>query len=124
MYYDNKLSSHKSVSTYLSIIHDNINKSNNSIPRLDKKEIPISNAMNLPISLIGMLTLGCNTRGFGPFNLPFLETGSNFTITSLPKYQKYFKELMVDQHGGLFYKRGTSKHTLHEALFKSTSYEK
>ena len=69
---------------YLSIIHDKMDKTKTSIPRLRVKSKSIVGT-NLGLSLTGMLTHGHNTRGFGHFSLPFVHMGSQFTITSLAK---------------------------------------
>jgi hypothetical protein len=102
MYYTHKLSSEKSPSTYLSILHDKMDKSKNSTPRLVKKEKDIINVMNLSICFTGMLTYRHKTRGFGHFSLLFLEMGSRFIVTSLDKCLKDIEEPMVDKYGICF----------------------
>ena len=47
---------------------------------MGKKEKAISNVMNIPISLIGMVTHGHKIGEFFHFSLSFLEMGSNFTM--------------------------------------------
>ena len=67
---------------YLSIIHDKMDKTNTSIPRLHVKSKSVVGT-NLGLSLTGMLTHGHSTGGFDHFSLPFVHMGSQFTITSL-----------------------------------------
>ena len=49
VYYAYKLNSQKHPNMYLSIVHENMDTKNNSIPSLGEKEKAISSAMNLPI---------------------------------------------------------------------------
>lgn len=77
MYYSYRLDSQKNPSIFLSIVHDKMDKSKTSILRLEMKSKDIINFMNLPISLIGMLTHGHKTGGFGHFNLSIQEIRLN-----------------------------------------------
>ena len=119
VYYSHKLASQKTQKTYLSIVHDKMDKSNTSIPRMGKKEKDFSNVMNLPILLNGMLIHYKKTGGFGHFNLSFLEMASNFTMASLAKCLRSIEEPIVDKYGDFLYKRDTSKNQLHYAMFQS-----
>ena len=123
VYYSHRLASHTNPNSYVSIVHDKMDKSKTSIPRMGKRAKVFSNVMNLPISLTSMLTYGHKTGGYGHFSLSFLEMGSNFTVTSLAKCLRSLEEPVVDQHGDFLYKSGTSQHPLHDALLQSTSYE-
>jgi hypothetical protein len=99
MQYAHRYSLENIPSIDLSIVHKMMDKSMNSIPRMGKKEKDISNVMNLPISLIVILTHGHKTRGFGHCSLSFFEMGSNFTMTSLIKCLIDIEKPMVDQYG-------------------------
>ena len=103
MHYYSRLSSHKNANTYLSIVHDKMDKSKTYTPRMGKREKAFSNVMNLPISLTGMLRHGHKTGGYGHFSLSFLEMGSNFTVTSLAKCLRALKEPVIDIYGELIY---------------------
>lgn len=87
--------------TYLSIIHDNFDKSNTSMLALVNKEKYISNIMNLVlISLTSILTHG-NKIGDSfmiHFSLSFLKMVSNYTMTSLGKYINNVEGSMVDHY--------------------------
>lgn len=124
MYYAHNLALEMSQSNYSSIVHDKMDKSKTSIPRLGKKTKDINNVMNLPISLIGMLTHGDNTGGFAHFHFSFLEMGSYFTMTSLCKCIRHLDEQIVDIYGDILYNSEGSKHPLHESLLQCQSYEK
>ena len=80
-----------------------------------KRENFVRNVMILLIYLTRMLT-------HGHFILSFLETGFNFTVTSLDKFIRDIEEPIIDNYGDFIYKRGTSKHPLHEALFENDYY--
>jgi len=56
----------------LSIIHDKMDKTKTSIPRLRVKSKSVAGT-NLGLSFTGMLTHGHNTGGFGHFSLPFVH---------------------------------------------------
>ena len=69
---------------YLSIIHDKMDKTKTSMPILRVKSKFVAGT-NLGLSLIGMLTHGHSTGGFGHISLRFVHMGSQFTITSIAK---------------------------------------
>ena len=104
------LASKKYPRNYLSIVHDKMDKSKTSIPSICKRENIVSNVTDLHTSLTGMFTHGQKNGGFGHLCLSFLETGSNFSTTSLDKLLRPLEEKMVDIYGYLIYKSGTSKH--------------
>ena len=54
VFYSHRLASQKNLNTYLSIVHDKMDKSKTSVPRMGKEENDFSNFMNIPISLVGM----------------------------------------------------------------------
>ena len=102
----------------MSFVHDKMDKSQNSIARMVKKENNFSNVMNLLISLIGMLTRGHKSGGFFHFSLSFLEMGSNFIMTSLAKCLRSLEEPMVDKYRYFLYKSVISKHQFHGAMLQ------
>lgn len=73
VYYAYKFNSNKKPSMHLSIVCDNMDMENTSIPRLGKKEKDISIVMNVSISLTSMLTHGHKVGGFDHFNISFLD---------------------------------------------------
>ena len=76
MYYAKILFLKDIPNTYLRIVHDNMDKSKNSIPRLGNKENDISNVLHILVSLTSLLTYGHKTGGFDYSSLSFLEIGS------------------------------------------------
>jgi hypothetical protein len=99
-------------------------KMKTSIPRLGRKEKSVSTTYNLPIHLTSMITHGHNIMVFGHFGLPFLDTGSNFIISSLSLCLSMLEDPMVDEFGNFLYEKGSSIHPLHDALLQNESYEK
>jgi hypothetical protein len=97
---------------------------NTSIPRPRRKENLFSIAYNFLVSLSGMMTHGNQTRGFRHFGLPFLDTRSNFTISSLCLFLIILEDIMVDEFGHLLYKKGYLIHPLHDVLLQNESYER
>ena len=73
-YYAHKIMSERFPREYLSIIHDKMDKTKNSIPRLHVKSKSIAGT-NVGLLLIGMLKHGHNTRFFGHLSLPFVHMG-------------------------------------------------
>ena len=84
-YYAHRIMSERYPKEYLSIIHDKMEKTKTSIPRLRAKTKSVAGT-NLGLSLKGMLSHGHNMGGFGHLPLPFVHMGSQFTITSLAKF--------------------------------------
>jgi hypothetical protein len=71
VYYAHILTSEKDPNIYLSIVHNKIDKSNTSIPRLVKKEKDISSVMNLPCNIPTIIPSLINVYvdimcGYGP----------------------------------------------------------
>ena len=89
-YYSHTVMSKWFPKEYLSIIHDKMEKTKTSIPRLHVKSKSIVGT-NLVFSLIGMLIHGHKTRGFGHLSLPSVHMGTQFTITSLAKFLRDLK---------------------------------
>ena len=83
-YYSHKIMSEWYPKEYLSIIHDKMDKTKTSIPRLCVKSKSVART-KFGLSLTCMPTHGNNKGGFGHFSLPFVHMGSHFTITSLAK---------------------------------------
>jgi hypothetical protein len=108
---------------YLSIIHDKMDKTKTSIPRLRVKSKSVAGT-NLGLSLTGMLTHGHSTGGFGHFSLPFVHMGSQFTITSLAKCLRDLEDPHLDMYGDLLYESGSSRNTLSNALLQNSIYSK
>ena len=96
---------------YLRIIHDKMDKTKTSIPRLHVKSKSVAGT-NLGLSLTGMLTHRHNTWGFGHFSLPFVHMGSQFTITSLAKCLRGLQDPQLDMYGDFLYESGSSRNTL------------
>ena len=95
-----------------------MDKTKTSIPRLRLKSKYIAGT-NLGLSLIGMLTHGHNTGGFGHFSLPFVHMGSQFTITSLANCLRD-----LDVYGDLLYETVSSRNSLSNALLDTSIYSK
>jgi len=108
---------------YMSIIHDKMDETKTSIPRLRVKSKSIVGT-NLGLSLTGMLTHGHKTRGFGHFSLPFVHMGSQFTITSLEKCLRDLEDPQMDMYGDLLYESGSSRNPLTNALLNTSIYSK
>ena len=104
---------------YLSIIHDKMDKTKTSIPRLHVKSKSIVGT-KLVLSLIDILTHGNKTRGFGHFSLPFVHMGSQFTITSLAKCLRDLEDPQIDMYGDLLYESGSSRNPLTNVLLYLT----
>ena len=69
-YYAHRIMSERYPKEYLSIIHDKTVKTKTLVPRLRVKSKSVPRT-NLGLSLIGMLTHGHSTEGFGHFSLRF-----------------------------------------------------
>ena len=108
---------------YLSIIHDKMDKTKTSIPRLRVKSKSVVGT-NLGLSLTGMLTHGHKVGGFGHFSLPFVHMGSQFTITSLAKCLRDLEESQMDMYGDPLYESGSSRNPLTNALLDTSIYLK
>ena len=122
-YYAHRIVSERFPKEYLSIIHDKMDKTKTSIPRLRLKSKSIAGT-NLGLSLTGMLTHGHNTGGFGHFSLPFVHMGSQFTITSLAKFLRDLEDPHLDVYGDLLYETGSSRNPLSNALLDTCIYSK
>jgi hypothetical protein len=101
-YYAHIIMSEQFPKEYLSIIHDEMEKTKTSSPRLCLKSKSIAGT-NLGLSLTGILTHGHNTGGFGHFSLPFVHMGSQFTITSLANCLRDLEDPHLDMYGDLLY---------------------
>jgi len=123
-YYVHRLESERNPRKWLSIVHDNMDKMKTSISRLGRKEKSVSTTYNLPVHLTGMITHGHWNGGFGHFRLPFLHTGSNFTVSSLFLCLSKLEDPLVDDFGHFLYEIGSSIHVLLDALLQSKSYDK
>ena len=102
---------------YLSIIHDKIEKTKTSIPRLCVKSKSIVGT-NLGLSLMVMLIHGHNTRGFGHLSLPSVHMGTQFTITSLTKFLRDLEDPHLDMYGDFIYESGCYRNPLSNELYK------
>jgi len=122
-YYTHRIMSEKFPKEYLSVIHDKMDKTKTSIPRLHVKSKSIV-ATNLGLSLRGMLTHGHKVGGFGYFSLPFVHMGSQFTITSLAKCLRDLEDPQMDMYGDLLYESGISRIPLTNALLDTSIYSK
>jgi hypothetical protein len=122
-YYAHRIMSERFPKEYLSIIHDKMDKTKTSIPRLRVKSKSIAGT-NLGLSLTGMLTHGHKTGGFGHFSLPFIHMGSQFTITSLAKCLRDLEDPYLDMYGDLLYESGSSRNPLSNALLDNNIYSK
>jgi len=122
-YYAHRIMSERFPKEYLSIIHDKMDKTKTSIPRLRVKSKSIV-GINLGLSLTGMLTHGHKTGGFGHFSLPFVHMGSQFTITSLAKCLRDLEDPHLDMYGDLLYESGSSRNPLSNALLDTSIYSK
>ena len=91
---------------YLSIILDKMDKKKTSIPRLRVKSKSIAGT-NLGFLFTGRLTHGHSTGGFGHFSLPFVQMGSQFTITSIAKCLRDLQDTRLDMYGDLIYESGS-----------------
>ena len=98
MYYSHILASQKNPKSYLSIVHEKMDKPNISITRMRKKEKDFTNVMNLPISLTKMLKHEHEAGGLFQFSLLVLEMRSNFIVTSLAKSLS-IEQPIVDKYG-------------------------
>ena len=122
-YYAYKIMSEWYPKEYLSIIHDKMDKTKTSIPRLRVKSNYVAGT-NLGLLLIGMLTHGHNTRGFSHFSLPFVHMGSQFTIKSLAKCLRDLEDPHVDMYDDFLYESGISRNPLSNALLQNSIYSK
>jgi hypothetical protein len=122
-YYAHRIMSERFPKEYLSIIHDKMDKTKTSIPRLRVKSKSIVGT-NLGLSLTGMLTHGHKAGGFGHFSLPFVHMGSQFTITSLAKCLRDLEDPQMDMYGDLLYESGISRNPLTNALLDTSIYSK
>ena len=108
---------------YLSIIHDKMDKTKTSIPRLRVKSKSVAGT-NLGLFFTGRLTHGHSTGGFGHFSLPFVQMGSQFTITSIAKCLRDLEDTRLDMYGDLLYESGSSRNPLSNALLQNSIYSK
>jgi hypothetical protein len=116
-YYAHRVMSEWFPKEYLSIIHDKIEKTKTSIPRLRVKSKSIVGT-NLGLSLIGMLIHGHTTRGFCHFSLPSVHMGTQFTITSLAKFLRDLEDRHLDMFGDFIYESGSYRNPLSNELYK------
>ena len=86
-----------------------IGKRKTSIQRLCLKSKSVVGT-NLGLLLIGMLTHGHSTGGFGHFSLRFVHMGSQFTITSIAKCLRDLEDPHLDMYGDFLYESGRSTH--------------
>ena len=100
-----------------------MDKTRTSIPRLRVKSKSVART-NLGLSLIGMLTHGNSTRGFGQFSLPFVHMGSQFTIKSLAKCSRDLEYPHSDMYGDLLYDSGSSRNLLSNELLETSIFTK
>ena len=122
-YYAHKIMLERFRREYLNIIHDKMDKTKTSIPRLRVKSKSIVGT-NLGLSLKGMLTHENSTRGSSHFSLPFVHMGSQFTITYLAKCLRYFQDPHLDMYGDFLYESGSSRNPLSNALLQNSIYSK
>ena len=116
-YYTHRIMSEWFPKEYLSIIHDKIEKTNTSIPRLHVKSKSIVGT-NLGLSLIGMIIHGHTKRGFGHFSLPSVHMGTQFTITSFEKILRDLEDRHLDMFGDFNYESGSYRNPLSNELYK------
>jgi hypothetical protein len=122
-YYAHKIMSEWFSKEYLSIIHDKMDKTKTSIPRLHVKSKFIV-GKTLGLSLIGILTHGHKTGCFVHFSLPFINMGPQFTITSLAKCLRDLEYPYLDMYGDFIYESGSSRNPLLNALIDNNIYSK
>ena len=122
-YYAHRIMSERFPKEYLSIIHNKMDKTKTSIPRLRVKSKCVVGT-DLGFLLTGMLTHGHKAGGFGHFSLPFVHMGSQFTITSLAKCLRDLEDPQMDMYGDLLYESGISRNPLTNALLDTSIYSK
>ena len=122
-YYAHRIMLERFPNEYLSIIHDKMDKTRTSIPRLRVKSKSIV-GKNLGVSLTGMLTHGHNAGGFGHLSLPFVHMGSQFTVTSLAKCLRGLEDPQIVMYCDLLYESGSSRNPLTNSLLDTSIYSK
>ena len=70
-----------------------------------------------------MITQGNRIGALSHFGIPFLVTGSNYTVSSSSLCLRMLEDLVVDDLGNFLYDKGSSIHPLHDAILKYGSYE-
>ena len=97
----------------------------NSFHKKVVKEVKVdSTTYNIQVHLTRMITHGLMIGIFGHFELPFLDTSSNFNVSYLTLCLRMLEDPMVDDFGNFLYEKGSLIFPLHVVILQNESYNK
>jgi hypothetical protein len=109
----------ESPSQFLYIIHDKIDHTKTTIPRMQRITKATSGLGLIPISLTGMLTHGHGDGAYAHYSTALWPADSNFTISSLCRVLRALERAPVKQSKELF--RAPPQNSFFDALLHRKS---